>query len=233
MMETEINRTSSSTKRGTNEANVRRSRSPSSRPQRSTSVGVSEQDGNRIDGSPHRRDTGLRLPSFRGLGISSLEPNYLNRARHTESQQRSPQSFAQSQRSPLRPRLRPSTNYQHTSDQFPGTSPLLTPPEDTDSIKWNNALQVSPLPGPSLCEQCHTPIKPTNAMNNMPVSGSTSTSSSHSLEQSNRPNQTVPVNIATDRQSDTNNGGSESWLDRAVEKAGAYTDSFSPLISRK
>src|ERR1700722_5203203 len=52
------------------EAKVRRSRiSPMPRLQRSTSLGHLKQEREGDGSPPRRRDIGLRLPSFRGLGI--------------------------------------------------------------------------------------------------------------------------------------------------------------------
>jgi hypothetical protein len=203
-----------------NELNVRRSRtSLSPRLKRSTSLGSLRRyrEGNR--GSPRRRDIGLRLPSFRVLGISSSEPKYLMRNGHAEGQQVRSEVPPQTQRPGLRPW--PLSIYHHVSEPHFGLTPLLTPPEDTNSIKWNNALLHASSPNNSQCLQ--------NGRHCTHTTGTTSVSmGGHSLgrsgslpgqqEQSDRSG-----NMSDPRSQFADDGGSnQSWLDQAIEETGMY-----------
>lgn len=94
-----------------------------------------------------RPGPGMQLPSFEELGISSLGTKLFER--HSEDhpgQRRAATARAQIHRS------------SHRSDPpalqspvpFLGSAPLLTPPDDIDSIKWNTACtNASTSAGPS------------------------------------------------------------------------------------
>ncbi len=202
----------------TNEANVRRPRSPSPRLQRSTSLGVLRPDGRRTEDSPRRRDVGLRLPSFRGLGISSLEPKYLNRTRYADSHWGSSHVSSPTHSSAIRPR--PSSIHHHASEPFVGSTPLLTPPEDSASIKWHNALHTSSGSSVSHCEQCVAHANVTSAVNSMSLAGDAARTPESTRDQTERPSQSLPVSAPEDQQPSGDSEGSQSWLDQAVEKAG-------------
>lgn len=201
-----------------NNAGARRPRtSPSPRLRRSTSLGSLRQDREGHRGSPRRRDIGLRLPSFRGLGISSSDPKYLMR---NGNQKLRSQGHPQTQRPELRPR--PFSIYHHASEPHFGSTPLLTPPEDTSSIKWNNALLHASSPSGSRCRQHGGHRGRMNgitsvSMADTPAGGSTSFPGQQEQTQQRG-------NMSDPRGQHVNDdaGNNRSWLDQAIEETGMY-----------
>ena len=211
-----------SKERRTTEANVRRSRtSPSPRLQRSTSMGFLKQGREGNGGLPRRRDIGLRLPSFRGLGISSSEPKYLSRSEHTESQHSRLEVFSQAQRPSLRPR--PSSIYQHASEPHFGSTPLLTPPEDTSSIKWNNAILHPSSSNTSQCRQTGTNGGHTSVTTTLSTGDHSSRSSVTMAAQPQQPEGTGNMSTTIGQGALRNSGNDQTWLDEAIEETGMYT----------
>lgn len=205
----------------TNEANIRRSRaSPPPRLQRSSSLGSLKQSRKGNGCSPRRRDIGLRLPSFRGLGISSLEPKYLTRGGHTEAQQPRLEALSRTPRPSLRPR--PSSIYHHASGQNLGSTPLLTPPEDTNSIKWNNAVLHPSSSSNSQCRDCGTHYNRTNVVASLSMDDNTSGSSSSLPAQQERPDHRGNISVPRSPHQDNSSGDNQGWLDQAIEKTGVY-----------
>lgn len=207
-----------SKERKTNEANVQRSRiSSMPRLQRSASLG----DRN----PPRRRDIGLRLPSFRGLGISSLEPKYLMRGVHTgvhtDWQHSRSEVIPQTQRLGLR--LRPSPIYHHASEPHFGSTPLLTPPEDTNSIKWNNALLHASSSSTSHCKHHATYNNTlTNATTGLSMDDNTSGSSGSLGGQQEQSDQSGNISAPRSQIPHGSGGSDETWLDKAIEETGMW-----------
>jgi hypothetical protein len=201
-----------------NNVGARRPRaSPSPRLRRSTSLGSLRQDREGHRGSPRRKDIGLRLPSFRGLGISSSDPKYLTR---NGNQKLRSQGYPQTQRPELRPR--PSSIYHHASEPHFGSTPLLTPPEDSSSIKWNNALLHTSSPSGSRCIQhgrhCGRMDGITSvSMADTPAGGSTSfPGQQEQTEQRGNMSDPRSPHVNDDA------GNNRSWLDQAIEETGMY-----------
>jgi hypothetical protein len=208
--------------RKTNEANVRKSRtSLSPRLQRSTSLGSLKPDRKGHGVSPRRKDIGLRLPSFRGLGISSLEPRYLTRSGHAEGQHLRSEVLSQTQRPGLRPR--PSSIYHHASEPHFGSTPLLTPPEDTSSIKWNNALLHPSSSNNSRCKQHGTHCNHTNGITSVSMGDNTSGHSSSLSGQQEQSDQRGNRSDPRGQRADDGGGDNQAWLDQAIEETGMYT----------
>ena len=174
-----------------------------------------------------KKGTRMRLPSFRGLGIASSDPSYLSqhwpsmrdRSRmsspiQTGSLTRTLSSRVQTLSSPrLEPRF--------------GATPLLTPPEDVDSIRWNNAL----LQPPQLAPQEGTSSKMTDSSQGV---NRTSFEDSNEAISSENVSQHICTEMdasstASDRTPTPSNphgssehGGTTTWLDEAVNAAGEY-----------
>ena len=203
----------------TNEANVRRSRTSSTpRLQRSTSLGHLKQERERDRNPPRRRDIGLRLPSFRGLGISSLEPKYLMRSVHADWQHSRSEVNPQTQRLGLR--SRPSSIYHHTSDPHFGSTPLLTPPEDTNSIKWNNALLHTSSSSTSHCKHHTTHNSHTNVTTGLSMDDNTSGDSGSLGGQQEQSDQSGNISAPRSQVPHGSGGNDEAWLDKAIEETG-------------
>jgi hypothetical protein len=95
------------------------------------------------DVSVKRRDYNMQLPSFTSLGIASSDSGkylgLLPQGTHRQSQP-SPRPLPTTGRAAAQSLPLPvSENIPPDQGKF-GSTPLLTPPEDADSIKWNNAL---------------------------------------------------------------------------------------------
>src|SRR5271156_1528784 len=211
-----------SKERKTNEAKVRRSRiSSTPRLQRSTSLGHLKQEREGDGNPPRRRDIGLRLPSFRGLGISSLEPKYLMRGVHTDWQHSRSEVIPQTQRLGLR--LRPSPIYHHASEPHFGSTPLLTPPEDTNSIKWNNALLHASSSSTSHCKHHATyNDSHTNATTGLSMDDNTSGSSGSLGGQQEQSDQSGNISAPRSQIPHGSGGSDETWLDKAIEETGMW-----------
>jgi hypothetical protein len=208
-----------SKERRTNEANVRRPRISSiPRLQRSTSLGHLKQEREGDRNPPRRRDIGLRLPSFRGLGISSLEPKYLMRSVHADWQHPKSEVIPQTQRLGLR--SRPSSIYHHASEPHFGSTPLLTPPEDTNSIKWNNALLHPPSSSTSHCKHHATHNSHTNATTGLSMDNNTSGDSGSLGGQQEQSDQSGNISAPRSQVPRGSGGNDEAWLDKAIEETG-------------
>ena len=211
-----------SKERRTNEANVRRSRTPPSpRLQRSTSMGFLKQDREGNGGLPGRKDTGLRLPSFRGLGISSSDPKCLSRSGHPDSQHSRLELLSQTQRPGLRPW--PSSIYQHASEPQFGSTPLLTPPEDTSSIKWNNAILHPSSSNTSQCRQTGTNGGQTTVTTTLSTVDHSSRSSTTLAAQPQQSEGTGNMSATIGQGALGNGSNNQTWLDEAIEETGMYT----------
>jgi hypothetical protein len=201
------------------EAKVRRSRiSPMPRLQRSTSLGHLKQEREGDGSPPRRRDIGLRLPSFRGLGISSLEPKYLVRSVHADWQHSRSEVISQTQRLGLR--SRPSSIYHHASEPHFGSTPLLTPPEDTNSIKWNNALLHPSSSSTSHCKHHATRNSHTSVMTSLTMDDNTSGDSGSLGGQQEQSDQSSNIPAPRSQVPDGSGGNDEAWLDKAIEETG-------------
>jgi hypothetical protein len=91
-----------------------------------------------------RRLPGMQLPSFRSLGISSSDSECARESvgfteTHFGSSGKPSLTTGRAAAQSL-PLPTPET----TRPRQLGSTPLLTPPEDTDSIKWNNAILQYP-----------------------------------------------------------------------------------------
>lgn len=203
----------------TNEANVRRSKvSSMPRLQRSTSLGYLKQEREGDGSPPRRRDIGLRLPSFRGLGISSLEPKYLMRSVHADRQHSRSEVISQTQRLGLR--SRPSSIYHHTSEPHFGSTPLLTPPEDNNSIKWNNALLHPSSSSTSHCKHHATHTSHTNVTTGLSMDDNISGDSASLGGQQEQSGQSGNISAPRSRVAHGSGGNDEAWLDKAIEETG-------------
>ena len=209
--------------RKANEANVRRSRtSPSLRLQRSTSLGFLKQDRERNGSSPRRKCVGLRLPSFTGLGISALDPKYLTRGGHAEGKYSRSEVLSQTQRPELRPR--PLSIYHHASEPHFGSTPLLTPPEDNDSIKWNKALLQASSSSTSHCREQGTHSRSHVTMvTSLSLADNTSGRSSSLPDQQELPDQRSNMSAPSGQPRDDTSGEGQAWLDQAIECTGMFT----------
>ena len=208
-----------SKERKTNEANVRRARiSSMPRLQRSTSLGHLKQEREGDRNPPRRRDIGLRLPSFRGLGISSLEPKYLMRSVHADWQQSRSEVIPQTQRLGLR--SRPSSIYHYASEPHFGSTPLLTPPEDTNSIKWNNAL-LHPSPSSTSHYKHHaTHNSHMNVTAGLSMDDNASGDSGSLGGQQEQSEQSGNISTPRSQVPHGIGGNDDAWLDKAIEETG-------------
>lgn len=203
----------------TNESDIRRSRiSPMPRLQRSTSLGYLGQEREGDGSPPRRRDIGLRLPSFRGLGISSLEPKYLMRSVHADWQHSRSEVISQTQRLGLR--SRPSSIYHHTSEPHFGSTPLLTPPEDNNSIKWNNALLHPSSSSTSHCKHHATHTSHTNVTTGLSMDDNTSGDSGSLGGQQEQADQSGNISALKSQVPHGGGDNDEAWLDKAIEETG-------------
>jgi hypothetical protein len=95
------------------------------------------------DVSAKRRDYNMQLPSFTSLGIASSDSGkyleLLPQATHRQSEP-SPRPPPTAGRAAAQSLPLPVSENTPRDQQKFGSTPLLTPPEDADSIKWNNAL---------------------------------------------------------------------------------------------
>ena len=216
----------------TSDGSAQRSRtspspSPSPRLQRSTSLGLLTRgrDGNR---SPTRRkDIGLRLPSFKGLGISSLDPKHFTRNAHNVNQKLRSELLPETQR-PER-RLRPFSVYHHASEPHFGSTPLLTPPEDTYSIKWNNALLHTSASSNSRCTQHGRHSGHADGITTVSMTDTTSGGSSGIPGQQEQTEQGGNMSDPGNQRAQDNGGNNQAWLDQAIEEAGMYIRIHGPL----
>jgi hypothetical protein len=215
---------------GTDDDSARRPRTSSSpHLRRSTSLGSLRQDREGNKASSRRKDIGLRLPSFRGLGISSSDPKYLIRNERAENQTLRSETHPQTQRPGLRPR--PFSIYHHASDPHFGSAPLLTPPEDTNSIKWNNAVLHTSSPSVSWCPQHGRHFGRMNGITSVSMADSPAAGSSGFPGQQE---QTEPRGNMSDPRGrrvndDASNNG--SWLAQAIEGTGMYAPIPGCMIS--
>ena len=191
---------------------------PSPRLSRSTSLSVLSRGSKRRANFLPKKDKGLRLPSFKGLGISSWEPRPPPTQPHDNGQQHKPLHQPRPRRSDPRPR--PLSNFQHASEPVFGSTPLLTPPEDHDSIKWNNALLSPSAPSAFRTTQVDVPYSSALKTSQAAMAdlgglatGSVSTgqegSQSHSMRIGSR-----------DVVSNSTTSNDERWFDQAIEEAG-------------
>jgi hypothetical protein len=214
----------------TNEPSVRRSRkSLSTRLQRSTSLGSLRQDREGNRGSLRRRDIGLRLPSFRVLGISSSDPKYLSRNGHAEARQVRSEVPPQTQSPGLRPW--PLSIYHHSSEPHFGLTPLLTPPEDTNSIKWNNALLHASSPYSSQCLQHIRHCTYTTGITGASMRGDTLGRSGTLPGQQEQSDRSGNMPDPRGQLAGDDGGNNQSWLDQAIEETGIYTPIYFHLSS--
>ena len=95
---------------------------------------------------PRRRALRMQLPSFRSLGIASSDTEYSQQRPHVTHRYSGPSTRAPLPAGRSAAQSLPLPRSENTrSDHFNiGAAPLLTPPEDADSIKWNNALLHNP-----------------------------------------------------------------------------------------
>jgi hypothetical protein len=93
------------------------------------------------DGLLHRRKsiTKPRLPCFKGLGISLFDPQPVE-ASHREGASHTAIERTAADHSLQRPAAASSTQ----SSLRTGSTPLLTPPADLDSLKWSNSAVKRP-----------------------------------------------------------------------------------------
>jgi hypothetical protein len=195
--------------------------------QRSTSLGHWKQERGGDGSPPRRRDIGLRLPSFRGLGISSSEPKYLMRSVHADWQHSRSEVMSQTQRLGLR--SRPSSIYYHASEPCFGSTPLLTPPEDNNSIKWNNALLHPPSSSTSHCKHHATHDRHMNATAGLSMDDNTSGDSGSLGGQQEQSDQSGHISAPRSQLPHGSGGNDEAWLDKAIEETGMYLNLWSPL----
>jgi hypothetical protein len=163
-----------------------------------------------------------RLPSFRGLGISSCEEQ-------TARDSHAPGTGY----SPLR---RDTVEHSYAGSIAPsahrtGSTPLLTPPAELDPLKWNISAPTSPSAASAVKSSVMRPIEPLASRieitclsetgppteNRSPETSGTGASEPH--QQPTRDNTA---------QSSFENTGPNSWLDRAVGAAGKHLD---PLMA--
>lgn len=105
------------------------------------------EDDSDVNTLSRRRTHKMQLPSFETLGIASSDSAYFGRRPTLPAERHSGPS--------TRPSLQAGRAAAHSLPLPPsensrplllnlGNTPLLTPPEDADSIKWNNALLQNP-----------------------------------------------------------------------------------------
>ena len=111
------------------------------------------QDDGGASSPSRRRARRMQLPSFRSLGIASSDSaDYFSR-RPTSERHSGPSVRPSLQSGRAAAQSLPVLGRENNRP-FPfnfGNTPLLTPPEDADSIKWNNALLNNP-PHPNVGE---------------------------------------------------------------------------------
>lgn len=94
-----------------------------------------------FDVSSKRRAHQMQLPSFKSLGIAPSDSGeYLGLLSRSTDGQSGPSTRPATGRAAAQSLPLPISENVHPSRQNFGSTPLLTPPEDADSIKWNNAL---------------------------------------------------------------------------------------------
>lgn len=164
----------------------------------------------------HRRKNNARpgLPSFRGLGISSFKPEstkdfHARRKSHSALERIIVHHASQSPA---------TTSSAHISPPQTGSAPLLTPPDEQDSLKW--AIQ-SPT-RQSTTVSTH-PFAPAGGMS---LSGNGEQAENISLEASGNgereSHQELGTNNTAQSTSSIETGESSLWLDRSVGAAGKH-----------
>jgi len=206
-----------------NTAARRRRTSLSPRLRRSTSLGSLRQDRDGNGGFSRKKDIGLRLPSFRILGISSADPKYLTRNEHTKNPNLRSEVHLQIQRPGLRPR--------HTSEQHFGSTPLLTPPEDINSIKWNNARLHTSSQSGSRCIRHSKHYSPMNGITSVSMADSPAAVSTSLPGQQEQAGQRVSMSDLRGQLMNDDAGNNGNWLGQAIEETGMYTQAYSPMAS--
>ena len=181
------------------------------------------QDDSDASSPSRRRARRMQLPSFRSLGIASSDSaDYFGR-RPVPERHAGP---------PVRPSLQSGRAAAQSlpvlgcenNRPFPfsfGNTPLLTPPEDADSIKWNNALLNNP-PHPNVGESSGTsqPVTQVIASASEVQPGQPPLpTSSQSGEQGSRGLQ-HQANQDTDQDAEQSNHG--TGLSRAVQPFSEY-----------
>ena len=191
---------------------------PSPRLSRSTSLSVLSKGSKRRANSSPKKDKGLRLPSFKGLGISSWEPRPAPTQPHNNGQQH--ELLYQSRPRRSDPRPRPLSYFQHASEPVFRSAPLLTPPEDHDSIKWNNALLFPSAPSTFRTTQIDAPYS--SALNTSQAAMTDRSGlATGSLSSRQEGSQSLSAQFGSrDAVSNNRTSNDERWFDVAIEEAG-------------
>jgi hypothetical protein len=177
------------------------------------------------DGLLYRRKSNARprLPSFKGLGISSLDPQSVQdslaqgaigpglNSRNLDFSSLSSRPTSSTQTTPLRP----------------GSIPPLTPPEDLDGLEWTTKTTSRPC---SSEKNSHTSIVlPSDPSASKITSASLSQNAASAGNMSFNPSETGGSGLsratptANTEQPSLENSDQSSWLDQSVGAAGEYT----------
>jgi hypothetical protein len=163
------------------------------------------------------------LPSFKGLGISSFEPHYvqdniLHGISHAGLETRPvTQSGLGHDTTPSNPTLPPRT----------GSTPLLTPPADLDALKWTISTPAQPYC--TSVRPATSVVVPAEPSGPKPECATLSEHNAQARNSAFQPSETAgnELNAGTadnnTGQASFEGGGSSSWLDRSVGAAGEYT----------
>ena len=176
------------------------------------------------DGLLHRRrsNTRPRLPSFKGLGISSFDP-WPVEGSHAEG---APYTHIESKAGEHHSCQRPAVASSAKSTRRTGSTPLLTPPEDLDSLKWTISAVDHQCPvknGPSKDIVLPT-VLPTMKVEGATLSEDGAASEHISLATSGPDGGDSRQETAntTTAQSSVEGNGPSPWLDQAVGEAGEF-----------
>ena len=204
---------------------INSAREPSRRLRRSSTSGILKREDAEIQSLECRRKDRMRLPSFRSLGISTSDPEYFPHYRNSNRPGRSAH---------LDPETRTQNSHSLSSTRIHqphfGSAPLLTPPEDVYSIKWNNAILHHTQPSPQQGKQIimSSDLSQTILSTSTADSGSTSAgdslgSSEESTEDSVTPTAHQPgLGVGRDDQG--------MWLDEGISATGTFSSSVSIAI---
>lgn len=157
----------------------------------------------------------LKLPSFEKLGISGHRFDDESRKSRRKGSRSDQEPNSYFQRSPSRSHTSPTVSFPYSF----GSMPLLTPPEDVDSLKWNGAVTQANISAP----------EGTYSYSGRIPTLFTSSFASHT-QSSTEPGSSRPVDSRNDRQPvvnpsqppigpDTNEDG-QDWLNKAIQKTG-------------
>ena len=189
---------------------------PRHRRRRSSSCKVPGAGASENRGLSQRREMGLRLPSFHDLGLSPFPADL------PDSRFRLGRVRARPFTIPARGRsinAQPSSLSNTSTEAQFGSTPLLTPPEDLDTLGWNNtplyATHAIPQSEISGLAEVHS----TSALEE-PSTAETSTRASFLIPDEFTPDDSIMASLYGDTQGFDPTHSSHPWLEPSIAATG-------------